>query len=763
MKQSIKTAALCVALTATSAGVVSCMSQNEKSTGCVSPQEKLLVHDQQINEIIAQMSLEEKVEMLHSKTIMSSEGVPRLGIQDVKYADGPFAVREEIGDGFRPMNWTTDSATYYPTGSALAATWSYDLAYAYGNGLGTEARRRGKDIILGPAMNIQRLPIGGRTYEYFSEDPALNAVLAVGFTKGMQDAGTAACLKHYALNNQETNRGSVDVIIAERPMREIYLKAFEAAVKEGGAMCVMPAYNKVNGYYGSENNHLNNVILRGEWGFKGMTVSDWGGTHSTMGAALGGLNVQMTGDNYFGPALIDSVRAGKLDESIVDDKVREILRLRFAIEPITADNANKVKISQKEQQQTAYNVAAKSIVLLKNEKATLPFDPATTKKIAVIGLNATAITGSGGMGAGAKTPYEITPLQGLKNRLGNSVEIRYAQAYKHYMGMFAGQRAGTAEIANSLDEAPDAALLKEALETAKGADLVLFFAGTNKFIESEGIDRENILLPVSQDIIISKIAEVNPNIVTVVVSGGPCDLRVVESKSNAIVQAWWNGLEGGHALADVLLGRIAPSGKLPFTFPLKLEDSPAFALNTFSDEVVSDGDVFAAQFRHDIVGDTEYNAEDRSPKAYYSEGLLVGYRWFDTKEIPVLYPFGHGLSYVDFGYANLHIDKSNYAADETITVTFDLTNNGAMEADEVVQLYVSRPNAKVEWPVKELKAFRRVTLGAGNSQTVELSFPVADLRYWDEATNGWQLEKGTIELLVGGSSAQLPLKVTVEI
>ena len=263
------------------------------------PQEKLTVNDKKIDEIIAQMTLEEKVEMLHSKTIMSSEGVPRLDIQNIKYADGPFAVREELGDGFQSLNWTTDSATYYPTGSALAATWSYDLAYDYGNALGTEARRRGKDIILGPAMNIQRLPIGGRTYEYFSEDPSLNAVLAVGYTKGMQDAGTAACLKHYALNNQETNRGSMDVIIAERPMREIYLKAFEAAVKEGGAMCIMPAYNKVNGYYGSENSHLNNVILRGEWGFKGMTVSDWGGTHSTMGAAMGGLDVQMTGDEFF--------------------------------------------------------------------------------------------------------------------------------------------------------------------------------------------------------------------------------------------------------------------------------------------------------------------------------------------------------------------------------------------------------------------------------------------------------------------------------
>jgi len=752
MKQIIKNAVWLMIITT----ITGCNSQN-------TPQEKLIVNDKKINEIISQMSLEEKVEMLHSKTIMSSEGVPRLGIQDIKYADGPFAVREEIGEGFRPLNWTTDSATYYPTGSALAATWSYDLAYDYGNALGTEARRRGKDIILGPAMNIQRLPVGGRTYEYFSEDPALNAVLAVGYTKGMQDAGTAACLKHYALNNQETNRGSIDVIIAERPMREIYLKAFEAAVKEGGAMCVMPAYNKVNGYYGSENNHLNNVILRGEWGFKGMTVSDWGGTHSTMGAALGGLDVQMTGDNFFGPALIDSVRAGKLNESVVDDKVREILRLRFAIEPIPDDQANTVKISQKEQHEVAYNVAAKAIVLLKNEKATLPINTAKTKKIAVIGLNATTSTASGGMGAGAKTPYEITPLQGLKNRLGNDVEILYAQAYKNYLGMFAGYTANNPAFAQTLDEAPDAVLMADAIAAAGNADLVLFFAGTNKFIESEGIDRENIMLPVSQDLILEKLAEVNPNIVTVVVSGGPCDLNVVEKKSNAIVQAWWNGLEGGHALADVLLGNISPSGKLPFTFPLKLEDSPAYALNNFSKEVISDGDVFAAQFRHDIVGETEYDHNIHSPKGYYSEGLLVGYRWFDTKGVPVLYPFGHGLSYADFGYANIRSDKNRYTVNDKIKISFDLTNNGSMEADEVVQLYVRRLDAKVEWPHKELKAFERVTLGAGKTSMVTLEVPVSELRYWDETANGWQLEKGKIEVLVGSSSADKPLKIEVEI
>ena len=447
------------------------------ATGCknteeneLTPQERLTVNDDKINDIIAQMTLEEKVEMLHSKTNMSSEGVPRLGIQDIKYTDGPFGIREENGDGFRPLGWKLDSATYFPTGSALAATWSKEMARKNGQAMGKEGRLRGKDIILGPAINIQRLPVGGRTYEYLSEDPVLAARLSVEYTIGSQEAGTAVCLKHFALNNQETNRGSVNVIADERTMREIYLKPFEAAVKEGGAMCVMPAYNKVNGYYCSENAHLLNEILRGEWGFKGMTVSDWGGTHSTMGAALGGLCVQMTGDNYFGQALIDSVRNGALDESVVDNKVREILRLRFAIEPVPEDVANTIMTSQPETQKVAYEIAQKSIVLLKNE-GTLPIAK-EVKKIAVIGQNAVLTTAAGGIGAGVKTLYEISPLEGIQKRAAEAgVEVSYAPGYKNYVMRMSWGRApqGPADplAANSPDEPADPALLAEAVALAK--------------------------------------------------------------------------------------------------------------------------------------------------------------------------------------------------------------------------------------------------------------------------------------------------------
>lgn len=739
------------------------------AAGCasLSPQDRLTVNDKKINRIIAQMTLEEKVEMLHSKTNMSSEGVPRLGIQDIKYTDGPFGIREENGDGFRSLGWTLDSATYFPTGSALAATWSKEMAYKNGWAMGKEGRLRGKDIILGPAINIQRLPVGGRTYEYLSEDPVLSARLSVEYTKGSQDAGTAVCLKHYALNNQETDRGSVNVIADERTMREIYLKPFEAAIKEGGAMCVMPAYNKVNGFYCSENAHLNNEILRDEWGFKGMTVSDWGGTHSTMGAALGGLCVQMTGDNYFGQALIDSVRNGALDEAVVDAKVREILRLRFAIDPVPEDVANTIMTSQPETQKIAYEIAQKSIVLLKNEAGNLPIAK-DVKKIAVIGQNAVLTTAAGGIGAGVKTLYEISPLEGIQARAEKAgVEVVYAPGYKSYQMRMGWGRPSAGPVnplvANSIDEPADPALLAEAVALAKDADMVIFFGGTNKSIETEGSDRKNIDLPCGQNEVIKALYEANPNVATVLISGGPTDLRYLEPYSPAIVQGWWNGLEGGTALAEVLFGDIAPSGKLPFTFPLKLEDSPAYATGSFPGEG-SGEDLFTLMYRLDATGYTreqiqEYIASLPDPVSEYREGILVGYRWYDTKDVPVMYAFGHGLSYVEFEYGALTCKQKK----DKIQVSFDLKNLGDMEADEVAQLYVKRLDSKVERAEKELEAFERVALKAGETKNVTLEFPLSELAHWDNETNGWVLEPGKIEILVGSASNDIRQSIQTEI
>ena len=717
------------------------------------PVDPLTAHDAEIDEIIAQMTLEEKVEMLHSKTNMSSAGVPRLGIADINYADGPFGIREEgQPNGFMSAGWKLDSATFFPTGSALAATWSGDLAYKYGTGMGKEARLRGKDVILGPAVNIQRLPVGGRTYEYLSEDPVLSALLALEYTKGVQDQGTAVCIKHFAVNNQETNRGSVNVLIDERTLREIYLKPFERAIREGGAMSVMPAYNKVNGDYCSENEHLLNEILREEWGFKGMTVSDWGGTHSTMGAMLHGLNVQMTGSNYLGQPVIDSIATGALTEAQVDEKVKQILRVRYAIEAVPADVANTVMTSQPESQKIALEVAEKSIVLLKNE-GVLPIRP-EVRKIAVIGQNAVLKVQSGGMGAGVKALYEVTPLEGIRRRAGADVEVVYAPGYKNYPGFRWGPQPAEPNPleAAAINEPADPKLIAEAVALAKDADLVLFFGGTNKSIETEGSDRKDIKLPCGQETVVQALREANPNLVSVLISGGPTDLQVLEPVSPAIVQGWWNGTEGGTALAEVLFGDIAPSGKLPFTFPRRLEDSPAFALGNFPDPNGAGGDLFTLMFREDVL---KMSPEERQkfidslpePESHYTEGSLVGYRWFDTREIAPMYAFGHGLSYVTFRYGELKASGGS-----GVRVSFELTNEGAMPADEVVQLYVHRVDSAVEWPEKELKAFRRVSLGAGESKTVTLEVALDDLRYWNVEKNAWDLEHGKLQILVGSAS-----------
>ena len=730
----------------------------------LSPQERLTVNDAAIDELIAQMSLDEKVNMLHSKTNMSSAGVERLGIADMNYADGPFGIREEgQPNGFMSAGWTLDSATFFPTGSALAATWSEELAYKYGTGMGREARLRGKDVILGPAVNIQRLPVGGRTYEYLSEDPILSAALALEYTKGVQDQGTAVCIKHFAVNNQETNRGSVNVIIDERTLREIYLKPFERAVIEGGAMSVMPAYNKVNGDYCSENEHLLNEILRGEWGFKGFTVSDWGGTHSTMGAMLHGLNVQMTGSNYLGQPVIDSIATGALTEAMVDEKVRQILRVRMAIEAVPADVANTVMTSQPESQKIALEVAEKSIVLLKNE-GVLPIK-SDVRRIAVIGQNAVLKTQSGGMGAGVKALYEITPLEGITKRAGSGVEVVYAPGYKNYSGVRWGRVPAEPNPleAAAIDEPADPALLAEAVALAKDADIVLFFGGTNKSIETEGSDRKSIKLPCGQEELVKALREANPNLVSVLVSGGPTDLQVLEPESPAIVQAWWNGTEGGTALAEVLFGDIAPSGKLPFTFPVKLEDSPAYAMGNFPGN--NEGsDLFTLMFRPDVMAMSQEERQKLiaslpKPESHYTEGFLVGYRWFDTKAVKPMFAFGHGLSYVDFEFGNLTAKTGR----NSVNVSFKLRNCGDMPADEVVQVYVHRVDSAVEWPEKELKAFKRVTLKAGESRKVSLSIPMDDLRHWDDAASAWALEKGSLQILVGAASDDIRLNTEIKL
>jgi beta-glucosidase len=730
----------------------------------------LLKYDKEIDGIIGKMTLEEKVEMLHGKFNMVSAGVERLGIADIKYTDGPFGIREEmIPNGWNSLGWENDKATFFPTGSALAATWSPELAHLYGTAMGKEARLRGKDVLLGPAVNIQRIPTGGRTYEYLSEDPFLSARLSAAFTKGAQENGVAVCMKHYALNNQEYNRGSVNVIIGERAMREIYLPPFRAAVEEADAYAVMPAYNKVNDWWCAENDILLNKILRDDWGFAGMTVSDWGGTHSTVDSIKNGLNVEMPSKRYHGQALLDSVKAGAVPEAVINQRVREILRVCLAVKAIPEEVANKEMTSQPPQQKIAYDVACKTIVLLKNDGA-LPLKLDKKPVIAVIGANAKQIMATGGVGAGVKTLYEVTPLEGLKKRIGDRAEILFAQGYNPVQtgGGGRGFRQRSAEeLAKEADERAATAqkLTREALDITAKANVVLFIGGDNRQVETEGSDRRDIMLPFGQDELVKAIATVNPNIVTILVSGAPNDLNVVKPLSKALLIAWFNGTEGGNALADVLIGAISPSGRLPFTLPIKLEDSPAYALGNYP-QGAAGSDVFVNLVNNPNApaapgkAPQQTAASDRNT-ARYSEESLVGYRWFNTKNKPVMYPFGYGLTYTMFEYANLKTDRDRYEKNDSITLTFEVRNTGAMTADDVPQVYVHRVNPTVEWPSKELKAFSRVTVDKGSRKTVTLTIPVRDLRYWNEKKQAWDDDLCTIELLLGSSSGDIRLTKTV--
>ena len=712
---------------------------------------KLLSHEAQIDGIISRMTLEEKVAMLHGKNMFSSAGIERLGIADMEYADGPFGIREEM----EPHSWnsahlTTDSATFFPTGSALAATWSTEWAYAYGRGMSREARLRGKDMILGPAINIQRIPTGGRTYEYLSEDPLLSGLLAVAYTRGAQDDGTAVCLKHYAMNNQEDHRGTVDVRISERAMHEIYLRPFEMAVCQADAWGLMAAYNKVNGRWCSENNYLLTDVLRNKWGFPGMVISDWGGVHSTVDAVTSGMNVEMPGSRFMGQALLDSVKAGKVSEEVINQRVREILRVRLTVKPIAKEEANKTPVGNAEEMATALEVARRSIVLLKND-GLLPIDLKQTKRIAVIGENAVTRMAQGGVGAGVKTRREVTPLDGLKALLGSSVEITYAPGYKS-LGRGGRNRR------QSPQQTADPQLTAEAVQMVQQADLVLFFAGNNREVETEGSDRKSITLPSGQDELVAALAKANKRLVTIIVSGGPVDVSTVNEVSGALVASWFNGSMGGQALAEVLTGQVSPSGKLPMTWPRKLEDVPAYALGTYPQNTEnSQGDIFVG-----LVNQGENHRAVRTanqPVANYSEESLVGYRWYDTKNVAVAYPFGFGLSYATFQYSKLRVTPTATGFD----VSFTLTNTSDYDAEEVAQVYVSRPNSAIERPVKELKAFQRVVLKAHKRQKVSIALRYADLCHWDEAHQRWLLEAGDLTVLVGGSSDNLPLSQTTTI
>lgn len=701
---------------------IRCTSSNIKS----SP-DAITAYDQKIDSIISVMTLEEKVNMLCGNGLFTSAGIERLGIGELHYTDGPFGIREELGKkSWGSIGLTTDSATFLPTGSALAASWNPDLAFQYGETIGEEARTRGKDILLGPAINITRTPLNGRTFEYMSEDPYLNSRLAVAYVKGVQSKGVASCVKHYAANNQETSRGDVDVTMDERTLREIYLPAFKAAVNEGGAYAVMAAYNKFRGKYCAENEYLLIKILRDEWNFKGMVMSDWGGTHSTVASALAGLDVEMGSEEYFTKALLDSAKKGLVPEAVINDKVKRILRVYFFAGQ--KEETPHLPVSTPAHMKTVYDLACQTIVLLKNSKDILPLQLEKIKTLAVIGDNAIQKHASGGFGAGVKARYEITPLDGLKNRVGNSAKIEFAQGYKPRYT----RGEGPGQIANT---EPDPALIAEAAALAGHSDAVLLFVGNNREVETEATDRPGLTLPFGQDALINAVTAANPNTVIVVVAGAPVDLHTAESTSSAILWSGFNGSEGGNALADVILGKVNPSGRLPFTFPAGLKDSPAHALDAYP-------------------GKGEEN---------YAEGILVGYRWFDTKNIQPMYCFGHGLSYTEFEYTEMQSDKKDYSAEDVINISVKVNNKGALDGLETVQIYVSDLTQGVNKAKQELKAFKKVRVPVGQETDVSLELRASDLSWFDESQMKWVLTPGKYRLSAGSSSRDIRGSVEINI
>lgn len=695
-----------------------------------------------VNDALAKMTLKEKIAMIHAQSKFSTPGCPRLGIPEIWMSDGPHGVRMEIDwDTWSHADWTNDSCTAFPALTCLAATFNPELSLEYGNALGEEARFRKKDIILGPGVNIYRTPMNGRNFEYLGEDPYLASKMVVPFIQGVQQNGVAACMKHFALNNQELWRGHIDVEVSDRALYEIYLPAFKAGVQEGKVWAVMGSYNKFRGQYCSHNERLVNKILKGEWGFDGVLVTDWGSAHDTKEAALNGLDIEMGSwtngltwgesfayDNYFmAQPYLEMIRKGELPESSLDEKVKRVLRLNFR----TNMNRNRPygSFATQEHADVARKVAEQGIVLMKNEKNFFPIGQNRYKKIVVIGENATRSLTVGGGSSELKVKQEISPLEGLKAKYGEN-NVAYTMGYG----------SGPTVYDNFVPSPYNADSLKrEALALAKGADVILFFGGLNKNFQQdcEGADRITYDLPFGQNELIDDLLKVNKNLGIILVSGNAVSMPWLD-RVPALMQSWYLGSEAGSATANVIAGDINPSGKLPYSIPKKLEDNGAISFGTIS-----------------YPGD--------SIKQIYKEDILVGYRWHDTKKIPALFPFGYGLSYTTFEYGKANTDKKEYGKDETIKVSVTVTNKGKVDGAESVQVYSSQSKPSLERPDKELKAFKKIFLKAGETKTVELDIPVKDLAFFDDKSHNWVVESDQFTLHCAASSADVKSSVAVKI
>ncbi|HZM04264.1 MAG TPA: glycoside hydrolase family 3 C-terminal domain-containing protein [Candidatus Saccharimonadales bacterium] len=667
-----------------------------------------------VEDLLRRMTLEEKVTLLHGDSKFTTAAIPRLRIPRRWMSDGPHGVREDIGpDTWQPAGHTDDFSTCMPAQIALASTWDPALAQKEGEVIGQEALARGKQIMLGPGVNILRTPLGGRTFEYLGEDPWLTGRMAVGYIRGVQSQGVASCVKHFAANNQEWDRMSINVEMDERALREIYLPAFKAAVQEAGVLAVMGAYNEFRGQHCCENAYLLKDILKGEWGFENMVISDWGGTHDTREAALNGLDLEMGTEKpyaeyYLAGAYLAGLRSGQYPMAGLDDKVRRNLRVMIATHMF--DQYPKGSLNTAAHQAVARRVAERGMVLLKNEKAALPLNLSQIHSLAIIGENAVIKQAHGGESSGIKAFYEVTPLEGIIHRAGKHATVTYARGY-------------------GADAGPE--VTEQAVRAAQQADVAIVFAGLghDEFRDTEGSDRKDLKLPNGQGELISKVRQANPRTIVVLVTGSPVQMDPWLAAVPAVLEAWYSGMEGGSAVARVLFGDVNPSGKLPCTFPKRLEDSPAHALGAYPGT----------------------NGTER-----YAEGLLVGYRYFDTKEIEPLFAFGHGLSYTQFEYSNLKLAKGQGKALET--VTFDLANTGKRTGAEVAQVYIHQSNPRLPRPFKELKGFKKVTLEAGEHQTISIPLETGAFAFYDPAQKGWVTENGGFEILVGSSSRDIRLQ-----
>ncbi len=696
--------------------------------------------EERVESALVAMTTEEKVSLCYAQSKFSSKGVPRLGIPEVWTDDGPHGIREEVlWDEWGGASWTNDSCTAFPALTCLSATFNPELSLLYGKSIGEEARYRNKTVLLGPGVNIYRTPLNGRNFEYMGEDPYLSSRMVVPYIQGVQSSGVAACVKHFALNNQEEWRGHIDVDLSDRALYEIYLPAFKAAVQEAKVWSVMGAYNQFRGEHCCHNDLLLNKILKNDWKFDGIVISDWGGVHNTDQAVNNGLDLEMGtytdglttkgkfpySAYYLANPFLKGIKEGKYDMALLNDKARRILRLIFRT-TMSADRPFGRFVSP-EHSKAARSIAQEGIVLLKNEKKFFPVPIGKYKKIAVIGENADRSLVIGGGSSSLKAAYESSPLEGLIARYGKE-HIVYSLGYASGPSVY-GREEPSKLDADSLAAA--------AIDVAKHADVVFFIGGLNKnhLQDCEGADRSSLNLPFGQDKLIDELLKVNKNMAVVLLSGNAVAMPWI-NKIPAIMQGWYLGSEAGNALADVISGEVNPSGKLPFSFPKKLEDNGAH-----------------------FYGKISYPGD--SVKQYYKEDILVGYRWFDTKKITPQYSFGYGLSYTNFEFGTLSTEKSIFTKDDVIKIRFTVKNTGMKYGAEVAQLYIQDTVCSVARPVKELKAFKKIFLQPGETKSIEINLKVTDFAFYDEHKKDWNLEAGEFILQLGNSSSNISQKLRI--